>query len=345
MAVDTNKCLKRFSVHLEGMSRRLKLLWGCVSSLERGWEALSKMKISSVSHWCILLFFLCHAVLLAFSHAMWKYVWICQGQLHSAPHWMQTCIIFHNLIYLAPTVVCIHHDRSDSRLTPESHMKKSCMPGISRTDLFMFSVRWGSKILATQTKSASCFSAAGRTVSVSRLNMQVDFWMFPETRKDLNPNSWSFSMRTEWTDSNKWRVGGKQSNVKTLVVVFLQEGTEVAKKINKKNKKHNKTSQYQTAPKEAAYVLYLTKKRWAFLSGLLIQLKINTGNEAASLSKWAASLLFLCMWLGEDSAGCVARLQHKLLWFFWPRPSQACVLCSCPYSISPCQPKTRIIAG
>lgn len=54
MAVDMNNCLKRLSVHLEGMSRRLNLLWGCVSSMEREWEALSKMKISSDSCWSIL---------------------------------------------------------------------------------------------------------------------------------------------------------------------------------------------------------------------------------------------------------------------------------------------------
>lgn len=44
--------------------------------------------------------------------------------------------------------------------------------------------------------------------------------------------------------------------------------------------------------------------------------------------------LSLCMWLGEDSAGCVARAQLKLLrffsFFFGPRPSQA--LCIVPLS-------------
>lgn len=64
--------------------------------------------------------------------------------------------------------------------------------------------------------------------------------------------------------------------------------------------------------------VFLTNKRTAFLSGVLIQLKINAGNEAASLSERAASLpLSLCMWLGEDSAVCVARMQHKLLCFFF----------------------------
>lgn len=63
MAVDTNKCLKRFCVQLEGMSRRLKLLWGCVSSLERDWKALSKMKISSVYHFILC----CYTVVLVSS--------------------------------------------------------------------------------------------------------------------------------------------------------------------------------------------------------------------------------------------------------------------------------------
>lgn len=43
-------------------------------------------------------------------------------------------------------------------------------------------------------------------------------------------------------------------------------------------------------PKEAEHVLFLTKKRGAFLSGVLIRLMINTCNEEASLSERAASL-------------------------------------------------------
>lgn len=40
------------------------------------------------------------------------------------------------------------------------------------------------------------------------------------------------------------------------------------------------------------------------------------------------SSVFLCMWLGEDSAGCVARLQHKLFFF----PETLAVLCIVPFS-------------
>lgn len=56
-------------------------------------------------------------------------------------------------------------------------------------------------------------------------------------------------------------------------------------KKEKKLQKQCKTSQYQTAPKGATHVLFPTKKR-----RVLIHLKINTGNEAASLSKLASSL-------------------------------------------------------
>lgn len=48
------------------------------------------------------------------------------------------------------------------------------------------------------------------------------------------------------------------------------------------------SSEYHTAPKEAA-CFFLTQKIRPLLSGVIIQLKINT-NVAALLSKWTASL-------------------------------------------------------
>lgn len=58
-------------------------------------------------------------------------------------------------------------------------------------------------------------------------------------------------------------------------------------KIKKTKVKHPKIKLPQ--PKQHMF-FFLPNKRRAFLSGVLIQLKINTGNEAVSLFKRAASL-------------------------------------------------------
>lgn len=158
MLVDTSKCLKLFSVHLKGMSRRLNLLWGCVSSLNRGCEALSKMKISSVSSWwffCTMPVFLSfifrrrstsctvyHSVTLSFGFLMWTGN-ICVNVSRSASQ----CLL---LIYLAPTVVCISRDRWFTHDTRDIHEQKQwceeCVPSTSCTDLSVFSVRWSSRV-------------------------------------------------------------------------------------------------------------------------------------------------------------------------------------------------------
>lgn len=122
--------------------------------------------------------------------------------------------------------------------------------------------------------------------------MQLASRMFPETTKDLNPNGWSSSMRTKWTDTNMWRVGGKQSNADISGrIVFFSHKKE--KKLQKKKK--NQTSKTQNnipisnCPIRSNTCSFSWQRR-VFLSGVLIQLKINTGNEAAALSKRASSL-------------------------------------------------------
>lgn len=115
--------------------------------------------------------------------------------------------------------------------------------------------------------------------------------MLPEGIVDRNPQRLIIFHKQTPASEGK---GGKQSYATVSgCCVYLQEQNKVAIKKSKiaknKNCKFSKT-QNQTTPNKAANVLFLTKKRRTCLSGVLIQLKINTGNEAASLSKRAASL-------------------------------------------------------
>lgn len=190
--------------HLEGMSRRLKLLLDCVSSPDKGWEALSKMKIGSVffhflysnnfrrqsTSWMLYHGFILSSCFLMCSK---KYVWICHGQLHSAPQWMQSHIIFSHLICL--TVLCIHSDRTDSRLTPESHLEKK--------QQYNKCVRYRSvHVSCRQVRQLEQSNPVFPQFFLSGFNMQVALRVCAETSNDVNPNSWSFSTRTKWTDSN-----------------------------------------------------------------------------------------------------------------------------------------------
>lgn len=120
-----------------------------------------------------------------------------------------------------------------------------------------------------------------------------------------------------------WRVGGKQSGT-DISGCFCMEETNLWKKIKKKKQtkklkklKCRKTFHNQTVPKEAECVLFLTKKRRAFLSGVLIQLKINTGNEAASLSKRAASLPFSLYGVGRRQCWLCCQDAAQTLEFFF----------------------------
>ncbi len=58
--------------------------------------------------------------------------------------------------------------------------------------------------------------------------------------------------------------------------------------------------------------------------------------------------LFLCMWLGEDSACCVARMQYKLLWgFFGQDPCRPvhCALVLPPQPVSAKDENYRRLEG
>lgn len=167
MAVDTNKCSKRFLLHLEGMSRRLKLLWGYGSSLERvgGFVQSEDQLRFPLMYFAAYIFsfflFSCsnsfqeiiniiEIVMLSFGFLISeKNVWICQGQLHSAPHWMPYWILFYHLICLAQTAVQyspyagLIHTWHKSYTWKSSSIKIVCL-GISRTNFFVFYVRWGS---------------------------------------------------------------------------------------------------------------------------------------------------------------------------------------------------------
>lgn len=134
--------------HLEG----IKLLLGCVSSPERGWEALSKMKISFFMFYVAIIFrrqsaswTLHHGFMLSSCFLMRskKYVWIGQGQLHSAPQWMQShifCRLICLTIYAFTVTELIH-------VWHQNHTwkKNNSTTSVCDTDLFMFPVgRWGS---------------------------------------------------------------------------------------------------------------------------------------------------------------------------------------------------------
>lgn len=86
------------------------------------------------------------------------------------------------------------------------------------------------------------------------------------------------------TDSNKERRGGKQSYDDT-------SGLPRKKKLLKYTKKtptELRTEQIIKLPQKKQHMLFSNQRKEHHLLGVLIQLKINTGNEATPLSKRAA---------------------------------------------------------
>ena len=111
---------------------------------------------------------------LALSCAMGKYVWICQGQLHSTPQCIESCII-SNMLCTESWMHLLWQNwfTADTSHTWKKNSLTRNVPRMSCLDLFVFSIGWSSRICAAQTKGTIWFSAAGRTISASGLNMQV----------------------------------------------------------------------------------------------------------------------------------------------------------------------------
>lgn len=276
MAVDTNKCSKRFLLHLEGMSRRLKLLWGYGSSLERvGGFVQSEDQLSfPLMHFAAYIFsfflFSCsnsfqeiidiiETVMLSFGFLISeKNVWICQGQLHSAPHWMPYWILFYHLICLAQTVVQyspyagLIHTWHKSYTWKSSSIKIVCL-GISRTNFFVFYVRWGSSNkeyllqLLQLVKYCSC----------QWICQQLSEFFFLKAGRIWTPTADHLPQEpNEQTPTYEDWAGNNQM----LTPVGWEEKGVVQKKKKKQRRttKIKNTANHQTAPKEAAHVLFQT---------------------------------------------------------------------------------------
>lgn len=222
------------------------------------------------------------------------------------------------------------------------------MTGMSCTDLFMFYIRSSSRLHATRKKEYIFLLRSWLHCLCQCIEYASSYRMLPDGRMDRNPQR--LIIFREQTPASEGK-GGKQSyaTVSRVLCVFArreQSCKKETKRVEKKNCKCSKT-QNQTTPNKAAHVLFLTKKRRTCLSGVLIQLKINTGNEAASLSKRAAFLPLSLYVAGRRQyrLRCQDAAQTLEGFFFWPKPLQACASCPCSWSMRPCQPKTRIIAG
>lgn len=145
----------------------------------------------------------------------------------------------------------------DTSYTWKSSSIKIVCLGISRTNFFVFYVRWGSSNkeyllqLLQLVKYCSC----------QWICQQLSEFFFSESRKDLNPNSWSSSTRTKWTDSNTWRLGGKQSNADTSGL--RRKGSCPKKKKSKEEQLKSRTQQIIKLPQKKQHMFFSKQSFWS----------------------------------------------------------------------------------